>query len=323
MLIEKYLELSDWFLRPAGEWSPRPNGWTMFRVASGVGYLQGPDGVLELTPGDSACLAGESAGGIRASQLGQMRNQSFMISTELLAGLLTPAERHYLDGEARQGRSAVRFLPASHGVALEFARLAETRDSTNALLFRCRLLELFASIFARELAGQACPTPKLLLAAQRFRQIVFEMPEAGLRNCSLADLARDCRCSKRHFSRLFRNYFGVSIRQKQQDLRLEKAKLLLQESDAKVIHVALESGYQHLSLFNAMFKKHFGMTPTEWRRQHPRETKRRQRSAKAIPFRSGLAGKQPFNRAFSKTNSALHSLSAGNGETVRTENASC
>src|SRR5262245_28002498 len=241
MFVERFLDLQDWSLRPAGEWSPGPILWTMLRVGSGVGYLQSPEGVLELAPGDSICLAGESARSIRASQLGPMRIQSFMISTELLTGLLTHAERHYLDVQARQGQSGLRYFPASHAVAREFARVAGTRDSTNALVLRCRLLQLFAGIFANDLPGQIGPALKTVLAAERFRQMILELPEAGLRNCSLADLARKCRCSKRHFSRLFRGYFGVSIRQKQQDLRLEKAKLLLQESDAKVIHVTLES----------------------------------------------------------------------------------
>jgi AraC-like DNA-binding protein len=323
MPIEKCLELRDWWLHPAGEWSPRPIGWTMLRVASGLGYLQSPDGVLELNPGDSACLAGESPAGIRASQLGQMRIQSFTVSTDLLAGLLTPAERCYLDGEARRGRSALRYFPAAHGVAQEFALVAEARDSTNALVFRCRLLQVFAGIFARELAGQSRPTPKTVVAVERFRQIISEIPEAGLRDCSLADLARSCGCSKRHVSRLFRNFFGVSVSQKQRDLRLEKAKLLLQESDAKVIHVALESGYQHLSLFNAMFKKHFGVTPSEWRRQHPRETNHHQRGAQVVPFRAGHAAGKPFNSTLAKANLPLENHLAGVGQPVKTENASC
>ncbi|MSU61910.1 MAG: helix-turn-helix domain-containing protein [Pedosphaera sp.] len=50
------------------------------------------------------------------------------------------------------------------------------------------------------------------------------------------------------------------------ELRLQKAGQLLRESDAKIDHVAMESGFRHLGLFNAMFKKRFGTTPTEWRR---------------------------------------------------------
>ena len=51
-------------------------------------------------------------------------------------------------------------------------------------------------------------------------------------------------------------------------MRLQKARQMLQESDARMIYVAMESGFRHLSLFNAVFKKRFGLTPSEWRRQN-------------------------------------------------------
>jgi AraC-like DNA-binding protein len=283
----------------------------MLRVASGIGYLQGADGILELSPGDAACLAGESAGIILASQLGQMRIQSFSVSTDFLAGLLTAAERHYLDCEARRGRSAIRYRPASDAVAQEFTRISQIHDPSNALLFRCWLLQIFAGMFGKDLVGQVAAAPEMLLAVERFRQIILDMPEAELRNCSVDDLARKCRCSKRHFSRLFRGYFGVPIRQKQTSLRLEKAKLLLQESDAKVIHVALESGYQHLSLFNAMFKRHFGVTPSEWRRRQTRKTTLPKRGVQMIPFRVGFAAKKSSTPACSKADPRLGSYTDG------------
>jgi AraC-like DNA-binding protein len=88
------------------------------------------------------------------------------------------------------------------------------------------------------------------------------------------DLSRSCGCSPRHFSRLFCAHFGVSFRAKQTEMRLHKASQILLESDAKVINVAMDSGYRHLGLFNAMFKRRFGMTPTEYRRQNHKKTKR-------------------------------------------------
>jgi len=42
---------------------------------------------------------------------------------------------------------------------------------------------------------------------------------------------------------------------------------LLADSNAKIINIAYDSGCRHLGLFNAMFKKRFGLTPVEWRRQ--------------------------------------------------------
>ena len=41
--------------------------------------------------------------------------------------------------------------------------------------------------------------------------------------------------------------------------------MLANPSD-KISYIAFESGYRHLGLFNAMFKKRFGVTPGEWRR---------------------------------------------------------
>jgi len=52
------------------------------------------------------------------------------------------------------------------------------------------------------------------------------------------------------------------------ELRLQRARHLLASSNAKIIHVALDSGYRHLGLFNILFKRRFGMTPSQWRRQN-------------------------------------------------------
>ena len=45
----------------------------------------------------------------------------------------------------------------------------------------------------------------------------------------------------------------------------ERARELLATTKSKVVDVALESGYQSLSLFNFMFNRRFGMSPGRWR----------------------------------------------------------
>ena len=54
-------------------------------------------------------------------------------------------------------------------------------------------------------------------------------------------------------------------------------------TESKVVEVALESGYQSLSLFNLMFKRHFGLTPAKWRSQSTR-VKRHGRVALRVRF---------------------------------------
>ncbi len=46
-----------------------------------------------------------------------------------------------------------------------------------------------------------------------------------------------------------------------------QASQLLARTDEKIINVALDSGYRNLSIFNALFKKRFGVTPSRWRQQ--------------------------------------------------------
>jgi hemolysin activation/secretion protein/AraC-like DNA-binding protein len=109
---------------------------------------------------------------------------------------------------------------------------------------------------------------------ERFRQLVAQIPDAELATRSLPELAGQLHCSERHFSRLFREEFGVPLRARQTELRLLRARQLLADGSAKIINVAYESGYHHLGLFNAMFKRRFGVTPSEWRQQNlPVESK--------------------------------------------------
>jgi len=102
----------------------------------------------------------------------------------------------------------------------------------------------------------------------RFEQVIERIPDSDLMTYPSDKLAEMCGCSARHFRRLFRKHFKTSIRAKQTELRLEKARQMLVETDEKVLSVAAECGYRHLGFFNAMFKKKFGLTPSEWRRQN-------------------------------------------------------
>ena len=67
-------------------------------------------------------------------------------------------------------------------------------------------------------------------------------------------------------SRIFREVAGTSFREKQTKIRLGRASELLANTESKVVDVALESGYQSSSVFSELFKKHFGVSPGQWRR---------------------------------------------------------
>ncbi|WP_080836249.1 helix-turn-helix domain-containing protein [Cohnella massiliensis] len=65
-------------------------------------------------------------------------------------------------------------------------------------------------------------------------------------------------------SKMFKEIVGVNFIDYLTDIRLEKARELLRDTDLKISEVAESVGYQH-SYFNRLFKKKEGVTPTHYR----------------------------------------------------------
>lgn len=255
-------------LRPSGEWTPKPGGWLVARVAEGIGYWMHGGSVRELNVGDGFIVGFNATILLRSSQLGPLKLQFFTVQPHYLSGILTVAEWHQLEVASPNPSSHALIFSAGEPAGQKFTRLAE-HSPNDGLPTRCALLQLWVSavagLMATPLSKPAGGNNKL---HERFRQLVGGMTEAELAESSLSDLARQLHCSERHLSRLFHEEFGVTLRARQIELRLQRACQLLATSDAKILDAAYDSGYRHLGLFNAMFKKRFGVTPSEWRRQN-------------------------------------------------------
>ncbi len=266
MSFRGHLFISEVSLAPSAEWTADAEGWHLLRLERGVGYWMRKGAVQELGAGEVLVAAPGQTGVLRISQLGDAILHHFSFCPEALSGLLTLAERHWLDTYATKDRLETRHFPAAHPVAQEFAALCAGQPSAHRPFQRCRLVHLIASIFGPE-APPPAPVRAKAGSYQRFEEILQRMPDAEIAGRPVAELAKLCGCSARHFGRLFRKGFGVSVRAKQTELRLQKARQLLADTDSKIVHVALESGYNHLGLFNSMFKRRFGMTPSQWRQE--------------------------------------------------------
>ena len=71
--------------------------------------------------------------------------------------------------------------------------------------------------------------------------------------------------SREYISRRFKQRFSVNLSDYIQTIRLNRAKELLGETDARIYEIAVEVGYQDDKYFRKVFKKQFGMTPNEFR----------------------------------------------------------
>jgi AraC-like DNA-binding protein len=261
-MTAQHLTLAELTLLPSGEWFPKGEGWVVARISEGSGYWLQREGARQLGTGDLVVAARNWQGAIRASSLGPLGLQYFFVQTRFLSGIISVMEAKQLEIREHGGGPA-QVLGANEIPARKFSDLAVSGARSNQLTWRCRLLQIWTD------ALQESTVPKLEAeddpVRARLKHFLGEIPEAELASCSLSDLAERLHCSARHFSRVFREEAGVPFREHQRRMRLSRAGRILAESDAKVIQAAYDSGYRHLGLFNTMFKKHFGMTPTEWR----------------------------------------------------------
>jgi AraC-like DNA-binding protein len=265
---DQHLELTRLVIVPSDEWIKPISGWAFFLVESGYGYWRGFKGAKELAAGDLIAVSGYRPGTFLASQLGQLQLRYFVVNLHLLGGILTVAEQRRLVDLLEQENSLEGHYSGSHPMAEALVRLSSQVEALKRFEVCCRLLAYFAE-FVRDFLPEAADREKPPKTCQdRFSQLVSKLPVAELLSRETGELARACACSPRHFNRLFRGHFGVSVRAKQVELRLQKAQRLLRESDNKIIDIALESGYHHLGLFNSVFKRKFGLTPSKWRQRN-------------------------------------------------------
>jgi transcriptional regulator GlxA family with amidase domain len=91
---------------------------------------------------------------------------------------------------------------------------------------------------------------------------IIKRMEANLEEpISPPDLAADAGMSTRQLERLFRRYLSKSPKRHYMELRLEKARTLLLQTDMSVIDVALACGFTSPSHFSKCYRAQFGRTP--------------------------------------------------------------
>lgn len=78
---------------------------------------------------------------------------------------------------------------------------------------------------------------------------------------SPAELARQVGMSTRQLERLFRRYLNRSPKRYYMQLRLQKARNLLMQTDMSVINVALACGFTSPSHFSKCYRAHYATTP--------------------------------------------------------------
>lgn len=113
--------------------------------------------------------------------------------------------------------------------------------------------------FQTELASRSDAQVKRMI-----EQAMIYLQNNYMRDISLDNCAEHAGCNPFFLSKAFKQVTGKNFIDYLTELRTDKAKELLRETELKINDVAERVGYQH-SYFNRIFKKMEGMTPTRYR----------------------------------------------------------
>ncbi len=90
--------------------------------------------------------------------------------------------------------------------------------------------------------------------------------ERNYTNVSLETIANEMCLSEKYVSRMFKKKNKTSFRTYKLDLKIERAKKLLEETSYNVTQISEQLGYQNPESFMRIFRKLAGMTPTQYRK---------------------------------------------------------
>ncbi|MBE5782300.1 MAG: helix-turn-helix domain-containing protein [Clostridiales bacterium] len=127
-------------------------------------------------------------------------------------------------------------------------------------IIRCHVIE--ALVHAARLAASAVTSAKMHPAAAAMAEYLQEHFALPL---SLSSLSAYLGYTPQYLSALFHSETGMSLSAYLQRVRVEKSCRLLQETREPVSRIAQEVGYCDLKHFNAVFRRHTGLSPREYR----------------------------------------------------------
>lgn len=195
---------------------------------------------------------------------------------------LTVIYCHFRKAVEDAGGEAGRFSPPRRRVEVHdgarfealMGRLLELRDMPPLwsevefdYTVKLLLLELYRSERESHPAGRASARHRELV-----RRASDSLRQGAWAEADLEAAAAEAGVSQRYLSQLFKRHTGRTLKSYAAGLRMERARLLLAESDMPVTQIAETLGYADLYSFSKLFKAYSGTSPSGYRKRSPAAT---------------------------------------------------
>lgn len=153
----------------------------------------------------------------------------------------------------------------------DMAKEARERKTGCELMVKAKLTELmlYALRSRREEADMSAAAAEGSLSGypnNRINEVAKYIQENCQERISLQSLSEHFFMSKCYLSRRFKEATNFTINEYLTVQRLKKARRLLETTSYSMTQVSEETGFESVSYFEKVFKKHMGLTPLKYRR---------------------------------------------------------
>lgn len=193
--------------------------------------------------------------------------------------VITDIRMPYMDGLAmirqlREEKNDASFIILTAYSDFAYAQSALKLGAVDYLLkpFHDGELEAAVTTIRERIEQAAAPAPaldldkgsaksKYVMEALRYIAEHYHEPEVGV-----SSIARDLGVSESHLSHIFKKETSYTLLAYLTNVRIHKAMTLLRDCRNRVSEVAKSVGYRDATYFSSTFKKHVGMTPSEYQK---------------------------------------------------------
>lgn len=144
-------------------------------------------------------------------------------------------------------------------------------EHKNQKIYYSQMLnELMSALFVMLLRNHALTLNTAFDDELNFSQKIIEVVQYirdNIQSITLPKLAKKFSYSQRQIARLLLKYTGKNFSSLIQEIRIQKACELLEESKISITEIILQCGYKNQNYFYTIFKKHFGITPAQYRKE--------------------------------------------------------
>jgi AraC-like DNA-binding protein len=143
----------------------------------------------------------------------------------------------------------------------------ENKDIGSDFLNRLYVLELFVLIsrvlkseWENSIKTESGKLKELIDASVNYINQNFD------RELSVTDISKFIFLSPSYFTKVFKEHMGISPHNYLLEIRIERAKEMIVNTENKICDIALNVGFSNQQRFNEMFKKKVGMAPLKYKK---------------------------------------------------------